>query len=244
MATKTEAPTPRRLRRALAEGDAPVSAIATRTSVLIVALLLAPSASRAVAERFRGALRATLDGPGEAPAVSAGGVALDVLALAGPLLAAMAAAALVVGLVQTGGVVTLGSSTRRAEVGVFARVFSGASFVRALVAAATAVSVLVGAAVFLRAHGRDLVPTLGARDVALAGLGAFALRSGWIAGAVLAAGAAVDLVVERLLWLRRLRMTLPELKRERREAEGDPNVARERRRLHEALARGEDRTGR
>jgi flagellar biosynthesis protein FlhB len=47
-----------------------------------------------------------------------------------------------------------------------------------------------------------------------------------------------DLALERAKWLRRLRMSLPELKREHKQSEGDPQLKGRRRQAHRSLVRG------
>src|SRR4051812_31339060 len=100
---KTEKPTPRRLRKARRDGDHPVSRALVGFGALSLTLVLSPLALQAL---YQGAQQALLDalagrswGVGE-PALRGGG-------LAGPLLGAAALGALVVGVWQTGGVLSL-----------------------------------------------------------------------------------------------------------------------------------------
>ena len=59
----------------------------------------------------------------------------------------------------------------------------------------------------------------------------------WVAALVGLAFSAVDLIAVRYVWLRRLRMSKDEIKREYRQAEGDPELKAARQRAHrEALA--------
>jgi flagellar biosynthesis protein FlhB len=60
MAEKTEEPTPRRLRRARAEGDGPMSTALGQSLGLLVAVLLVPGALAATAAQAASLLRATL----------------------------------------------------------------------------------------------------------------------------------------------------------------------------------------
>lgn len=65
-----------------------------------------------------------------------------------------------------------------------------------------------------------------------------ALHAAFAACAAGACFALADYALARRRWLRGLRMTLEELKREQKEQDGDPNAKQHRRRLHRALARG------
>jgi flagellar biosynthesis protein FlhB len=73
-------------------------------------------------------------------------------------------------------------------------------------------------------------------------LGALAIRAFaeilWAALGVAAAFGAIDLLLERAKWKRRLRMTFDELRREHKQSEGDPAMRGRRRRAHRALVRG------
>src|ERR1051325_8065990 len=110
---KTEEPTPRRLRRARQEGDAPVSHALTQALGLLAAVLLAPAALGACAARAAELLRGALSGaPNTAPERT---LALDVLSLSVPLLLAVAVTAVAVGLVQTQGVVSAARVAPRFE---------------------------------------------------------------------------------------------------------------------------------
>ena len=82
----------------------------------------------------------------------------------------------------------------------------------------------------LRHAARDLAHTTGRLDAAGSLAGHFAGELLRYAAYVGLAIAAVDLVVTRRSWLKRLRMTKEEVKRERKESDGDPEVkaARER----------------
>ena len=60
----------------------------------------------------------------------------------------------------------------------------------------------------------------------------------WAALGVAAAFGCIDLVLERVKWRRRLRMTFDELRREHKQSEGDPVMRGRRRRAHHALVRG------
>ncbi len=167
---------------------------------------------RARDEIARAASRATIT------ADDALGVVKDVALLSLPLLAAIAATTAVVSLAQSG--FARAGRRRPATVGArFRPLESLGVVVRAVVAGGFIAWVVARE---LRAHGADIVATTGrlryVGPAAAALAGAVAWRVA-LFGLVLAAA---DVAWTRGLWLRRLRTTRSEAKRERREAEGDP----------------------
>ena len=101
MSDKTEAPTPRRLRRARQEGDSPVSASLTQAFVFVVVLALLPSAFRMIVERVTSRLHEALSF--QLADFSPVSLVLDVALLSLPLIVAGAVTAGAVGVAQTGG---------------------------------------------------------------------------------------------------------------------------------------------
>jgi flagellar biosynthesis protein FlhB len=69
-------------------------------------------------------------------------------------------------------------------------------------------------------------------------VGTFALRASTVALAVGAAFAVVDYVLARRRWLRGLKMSLHEIKRDAKENEGDPQARARRKGAHRAIVRG------
>ncbi len=236
---KTEEPTPRRLRRAREMGDSPVSHALAQALALLVAVLLAPAALGACAARAGALLRSALAGtPFVAPAHT---LALEVLSLAAPLLLAVSATAVAVGLLQTRGVLSatrLSPDLSRLDpVAGLRNIFRADRFVALLRAG---LATLLAAAVAYRllvAHAADVTETAGdVRNVAPLALVLGRSLGLWVALFGVGLGL-VDLLVVVRLWRRRHRMTRDEVRREYREAEGDPEVRARRRRAHqEALA--------
>jgi type III secretion protein U len=157
----------------------------------------------------------------------------------------MTAAALAAGLAQTGGVVALprgGPDRPRRTLGL-GRLFDGARTASLLVGLVTATLMVA----FAGQATLDWLPSVAtlldvpqrAPEVTGSGLSRILL----VAAAVVATCAAGDWLVRRELWLRRHRMSREELRRERREEEGAPEMRRARERLHEGLARGDVREG-
>ncbi len=247
---KSEEPTPRRLRRAREEGDSGASAYASQAVGLLVAVLLVPAAVAALASRVESRLRELLTAAADAPppvaviALEARRAAIDVLALALPVLLAVALAAGAAQLVQTGGVLAtkrIGLRLERLnpfdgllELVTRARLFAVA---RALVLAPLVAWLVLHA---LRAHALDLARISGRMEYV--GKAAASLAKGVAWGATLAglALAGVDVAFARRDLRRRLRMSRDEIKREAKEADGDPEIRRGREQVHrEILASGD-----
>jgi flagellar biosynthesis protein FlhB len=239
---RTEAPTPRRLRRARDEGDSGASAYASQAAAFVAAAALMPALVAEVPSTATSLLSEAL-----ARASRPGGpLAFDVVALverlASLLIPVLLGVGLVAGvchLVQTGGVVSAGRLAPRLDrldpfagrCGVFSMTGLWA------VARATFAGALVGWLVYdaLAARLGDLghLPV----HASLAGPVAAVAAQGlvWkVAMAGVALGA-IDLAVTRRAWLDRLRMTRVEVRRERRDTEGDPHVKAARARAHQEI---------
>jgi type III secretion protein U len=242
MSDKTEEPTPRRLRKAREEGDSPLSGFASQSVAFVAAIAVAPAAIAALAASAATDLRAaTAAAAAPEPRVSFDLAALvgGTLALAVPIVATAAATAAVAALVQTGG----GIATKRLAPDLsrldplrgLTQLVSAqrlTNVARALVFAAAVAWIVQGAfrehaASFARSAGRiDAGVTLAARialDVA---------KRAAICGLFLAV---LDVVVTRRAWLRRLRMSKADVKREHKESEGDPQLKSARERAHHEM---------
>jgi type III secretion protein U len=239
---KTEEPTPKRLRKAREQGDSGTSSYASQAVAFFVVLALVPGAVRALVENSTEQIKAAIAHAGDVQpvaALDAATLASTVLKLALPLIAAAAVVGAVATVVQTGGFVAtkrLALQFNRLNVfSGFGQLFSGVrlfSVARALAAAAIIAWLTERA---LRTHLLDLARTSGrmayvglvagtiaksvARDAALVGLGI----------------AVIDLLVVRSAWLRRLRMSKDEVKREHKESEGDPQIKAARERAHREM---------
>jgi flagellar biosynthesis protein FlhB len=227
------------------EGDSGASLFASQAVALVAAVAVLPPAVRAVAARIEERIR---DGIREsvAPRAAAGfdlsGAAKDVLVLSLPLLVAIAVATTAASLLQTGGVLATkrlggGSARRRgltfpSPVALVSRVRVFA-VLRGLGGAAFASWVILRE---LRAHAADLANTSGRLSFAGPAARQIAGAIGWQVAVGGLAIAAVDLVVARVLWRQRLRMSKDEIQRERRDREGDPLVKGERTRAREEIA--------
>lgn len=240
MSDKSEEPTPRRLRRAREEGDSGVSAYAAQAVAFLAVVGLVPGALAATAARTAADLRA-LTAHGAVDAVSA--LRFDPTTLAGavltltlPLLAAAGTASVIVQVVQTGGVVAsqrlvpeldrlnpiagLRSLFSMARAFAVLRALSGGAIVGWLAWGSVHDHLLDLA----RTSGRSVwIPTVVSRVA-----GGLALKAALVGVAL----GGLDLVVTRRAWTRRLRMSKDEVKREHRDAEGDPSLRAARDRAH------------
>jgi len=242
MSDKTEEPTPRRLRKAREEGDSGASGYAAQAVAFAVAVALVPPAVRALAAHAAEDVRAAIDAAARArPSVAfdPGDLAAAVVALAAPVVAASAAAAAVVYVVQTGGVVASKRLAPRLDRLDPAKGLKGLVSGTRLFAVAR--SVVAGAAVGALAYASVSRHLLDLARVAgrVAWAGAVVSETGrelaWRAVALGVALGVADLVLIRRAWMRRLKMTKDEVKREHKESEGDPQVKAARERAYREL---------
>jgi flagellar biosynthesis protein FlhB len=232
--SKTEEPTPRRLRKAREEGDSPASHALSAAVGFVAALLLVPGAVAATAARASELVRASLTG---APRPSGFALAFDVVSLVAPLLVGVAAVSGLVTLVQTGGVVSGVRLTPRLErldplegLRSLFRPERAFSVVRALM---TALIVSYLTWLVLRDHAGDLARSVGNERAIVPLFSVLGKRLAVGAALVGLALGAVDLAVSARAWRTRLKMTKDEVRREHREAEGDPELKARRRRAHQ-----------
>ena len=247
MSDKTEEATPRRLRRAREEGDSGASSYAAQAVAFAVAVGILPSAVRALVSRESIELRkavgaiAAVTGAGgpDAGGFDPRALAVNVLSLVVPALAVVAAAGAVAHLFQTGGTLAGARLAPRLDrldpLEGAKRLFSGArvfAVVRAFVGA--------GAIGWLAYHDlRERVIDLSRLAGRLAWTGVVvadvARRFLWHAAAVGLALGLADALLTRRSWLRRLRMSKEEVRRDHKEAEGDPHLRAARHRAYQEL---------
>jgi type III secretion protein U len=179
--------------------------------------------------------------PGGPLRIDAAAISLDLAGVLLPSLLAIALVSAVAQIVQTGGVL----STRRLTPS-FGRLDPIAGL-RSLFSAARLWSIgraLAGGALAgwlaylgLRAHVADLARLAGQPAFAGRVAGDVSRSLAWQVAVVGLAFGVVDLVVQRSTWLDRLKMTKVEVRREHRDAEGDPQLKAARARAHhEVLA--------
>jgi flagellar biosynthesis protein FlhB len=237
MSAKTEQPTARRLRKAREQGDSPVSGALSQAAAFLIVLSLAPAAVAACAARAKDWFLIALDGG--VRAFSASALAVDIVMLTLPILAGGALAALVTGMIQSGGIIAwnkVAPDLARLDPIVGLRNLFNAQRLFA-VARALIAALLVSWLAFdlLVERAAALANTAGNTRAAAALAEQAARRLGWLAAGVGLALAALDVLVTRHGWLKRHRMTKDEVRREHREAEGDPEVKAHRRRAHQEM---------
>jgi flagellar biosynthesis protein FlhB len=237
---KTEEPTPRRLRKAREDGDSPVSSALVQAAGFVVAITLAPAAVAATAGRATARIQQALEHPLQA--FSPMGLALDVLTLSLPLIAAAALVSAVVGFVQTGGIVAtkkLAPDLSKANpITGLKNIFNWQRIlgvVRSLVGA-----LVVGwlAVRLLADHGGDLANCIGNIGAAAVVASDLARHLLWIAALVGLGLALLDVLITHWSWKKRLRMSKDEVKREYKESEGDPEIKQARKQAHHEMLRG------
>ena len=243
MSEKSHDPTPGRLRKAREDGDSGASSIAAQALGFLVAVTLAPPAIAALASASESSLRAAIARAADAAPIVGNptGIAGAVVTLSIPLLAAAGVAAGAAQLVQTGGIIATRKLAPKLErLDVFAGLAGLVSTERLIsVGRAIAASTLVAWLVYraIRLHLADLAHLSG--NAVAAGFVAGALARTVTVNAAVAglAFGAVDLLVVRRAWWRKLKMSPDEVRREHKDSEGDPQnrAARERAR-HEMLA--------
>jgi flagellar biosynthesis protein FlhB len=228
---KTEQATPQRLEKARREGDGGASAYARQAVAFLVALAIVPSAVLATSSRCSAWVKAAVMRAAEHPVrvqIDPLALATDIAGLAGPAIFAAALAAGVVGVVQTGGTVaTAKLAPDLAKLDPIAGLKRLLSTDRLF---AVARSLLLAAAVAwlayrqLASHALDVARTVG-EPGRVAGLGGeLAWRVARDAAILGLFAAALDVAIVRRSWSKRLKMSPAEIKRERKESEGDPHV--------------------
>jgi FlhB-like protein len=208
---------------------------------LLVGVLLIPGALAATAAHASTRLIATLAGGGRGTGAGVESLPLDVLALTAPLVGAIALVALGLGWAQTGGVVSFARLAPRLErldpVQGLQGLFRGErlfALVRALVGATLVVLITVS---LLRSHAGDIAALAGNERAVGYVVGVLGKRLGVLVALAGVGLGLVDLVIVHRSWRQRHRMSKDEIRREYREAEGDPEVRARRKRAHqEALA--------
>jgi type III secretion protein U len=236
----TEAPTPRRLAEARRRGEVAASRELPSAAALAAAVLVLSWDAPAAVSRAIAGLRGAFGRAASTGTVADGFAIAASLAprLALPALGAVLAVTVAVGLAQTGGLV----APLRLDLG---RVASAGGWRRLVDGRAVAASFggllkvgLVGAVavVVLRPLAGAILSLTGASPPRLlTALGVLAGRLATRLALALLALGVIDLLLARRRHLRALRMTRDEVKRDYKEAEGDPAHRGERQRLHREL---------
>jgi flagellar biosynthesis protein FlhB len=232
---KTEQPSLRKQRQARDQGDIPISAALVSCGALVAALLLLPSCGVVFAKLSLDLVRRAVTGNGGTTheLLSAGLIASL------PLLGGAAAAALGVGLLQTGAALVPSRLAPKLSnldlIEGLKRLFGAERWLLVARASLACAVILWLASRAIRDAAGSLAATIGQPQAAI-GLTTHIVRQLlWQAALLTIALAILDVFVTRLQWLKRNRMSKDEVKREHRESEGDPHQKQERRRAHQDL---------
>ncbi len=244
MSDKTEEPTPKRIRKAQEEGNSPLSTFASQSLAFMCAVAIAPAAVAALASRAGSDLRLAIARAGDGTAdvrFDPSALASSILVLSAPILATAALSGAVASVVQTGGVIAtkrlmpnlgklnpIEGCKQLVSMQRWIAVFRSAIF-------AAAVAWIVDGA--LRSNAVSIAHVAGRLDAAVALAGTIAIDVAKKAAVIGLFLAALDIVVTRRAWRKKLMMTKEEIKREHKESEGDPQQKAARERAHhEVLA--------
>ncbi len=230
---KTEPPTRRRVQRARAEGDVPVSFAAVRWFSLLAGATALLIAASSLCERFSSMLSNALSSPDQ---LGPSSLATSVLALCAPICAVSGGAALLGGVAQTRGAFAVRRLGRRTAGGGLSAAGAPAALgalLLSLIAAAVSVQMLAHLGPAVASSVGRLEPSLellrvGTETAVEALVGVFTV---WVAA---------DVMLARYRWRRSLRMSREEIQQEQREAEGDEAVKQARLRAHRQVLQAAD----
>jgi len=240
---KTEEPTAKKLRDARKRGEVWKSRQLTTAGMLLatagVLWATGESALEELAASWELSIASIGGGTGAAVGAleAAAGLTLSIVA---PILAVAVVVAALTQVLQTGPLLTTEPLSPKLErldpIAGMKRIFSQKSFFELAKSIAIVVVVTVVVVLTLEGSLRGVVGLVG-RD-AMAALGAggvLTVRLLLRVGAAMAAIAAIDVVYQRWRYRQDQQMTKHEVKREHKEAEGDPHLKRERERVHREI---------
>ncbi len=240
MSDKSEQPTPKRLAKARAEGDSPVSGALSQSVGFVAALSVAGAAIALTVEQTQALIASALQHP-NAPA-SPTALLRVVLSLSLPVLLVAAAGSAAASLAQSGAAISAKKLTPSLDrLNVFTGIKNLFSWQRLVgIARALLAASLVSYFAYreLRAHAADFVFAIGNARASALLAARLASKVAWFAAAVGLALGLLDLMLTRRAWFQRHRMSKDEVKREHREAEGDPALKAARRRAHQEALTG------
>ena len=226
--------TPQRIAKAKREGDVARSGELPANAAFAAAILACIAVTPPIAIAAKAAMARAATGGADVPAL------LAILAYAATPLAAAAGGAATAAIVQSGGVTLIAPSPK------FKRIDPVAGIKRTFSRETLAHSAR-GALAFILAIGATVVPaTIALSRLVQAATPQAAAAAVWIAVRQIAlaacaigtAFAVVEYLAARRTWLRRLRMSFEERKREIKDQEGDPFARSRRRTLARSMLRG------
>ncbi len=244
MSTKTEQPTPKKLRDARRRGEVPRSRELVAGAGLVAAAVAlgayGPALARGLGALFTRILASVEDPSRAAPGKALVAAASTGAALLAPIVLAILLAATAVAFVQVGALFAPARVAPRLDrldpAAGFGRIFAKRTVVELLksllvlaVVAGVVADLVVG-----ELRGVASAP-LATPSELLASTGALVAAVTLRAGAALLALGVLDFFYQRHRHHADLRMTKEEVKREHRESEGDPRAKQRRRRMHQEI---------
>jgi len=240
MSDKTEEATPKRLKKARAEGDSPVSAALSQSVGFMAALSVVGGVVTLATEQTSALLSLALRHPTEPASPTT--IARIVLTISLPVVALAAAASCAASFVQTGANVSakklVPSLDRLNPFTGLKNLFSWQRIVGIARSLFAATLVSYYALRQLRAHAADFASAIGNARAAAVLAASVAGKVAWFAAAIGVSLGLLDLLLTRRAWFQRHRMSKDEVKREHRESEGDPALKAARRRAHQEALTG------
>jgi len=241
---KTEEPTPKKLREARRRGEVPKSRELSTAAILLTVAGVLVATGGAVLERIVAswelALEGAADPAGTAPhAVLVAGASLGMDALV-PVLTVVLVATALVGFLQVGGLLTvepLAPKLQRIDpVQGAKRLLSQRQAVE-LLKSLVKMGIIGGVGYVTLRDGLRGVAGLAARDAEAAIDGTASMGATLLlrVGGAMAAIAVLDVFYQRWRHREDQKMTKEEVKRERKEAEGDPHAKQHRERTHREI---------
>jgi flagellar biosynthesis protein FlhB len=203
------------------------------SAALAGAVLVAPLALTSLRQTALDSIAAAMHSPGLPDSSE---LAVRVGVIVSPVLGAAALGALLVGLWQTRGVLSAKAfSWDVRRMSPFGRGRGTGGLLSLLLGSAGALATLTAGWLVLRRMGAALAHSVGDLHAAL-DLAVGALRElAWATLAISLLAAALDALHQHFAWRDRHRMTPEEVRQERRENEGDPEIRQARRQVHREL---------
>jgi len=236
MSSRTEPASPRKLSRARELGDTPTSPQLSQAVVLCATACVLPFGVTAFAVQCAQQLKASIgvrNVESSAFQAEATTALTTVAAFSVPPLVIAAVARIAVGVIETR---TGGTSSTRGSKRSHSFTIRNPLSLQAISNAVTswliAAAVVIYSLTWLRHHAAIVTLTLGHLHSAIRVLQTATLSLLWASCAIWIIVGALSFAWAFRLWIGRNRMSFAEKQQERREAEGDPSITAERKRLH------------
>lgn len=242
---RTEEPTPKKLKKARAEGQVPKSRELPSAFLLLTAAVGLGASGEAMQAHFAEALDVALRAAAQPASAAVAAAGLEIAAIGAracaPILGALVVAAVLGHVAQTGpmfATAAIGADLLRLDpVAGMGRIVSRKSAIELLRAIVKLALVALVAAFVLRDALPAVLASVSSPPASvLAGAGTLVRTLVLRVGGAILALSVLDVLYQRWQFAREQRMTKDEVKREHREADGDPHVKRERERVRREIA--------